>query len=356
MGNLPAGAKRDATERIASGQAGIVIGTHALLSEGVAFADLGLVVVDEQHRFGVEQRALLTEKGTAQPHTLIMTATPIPRSLAITVFGDLAVSELMEKPANRAEVQTVFVNTETHPTWVERAWQRIREEVSAGRQAFIVCPAITGKQTEDGTASGAAMTAVTDLLPELAEGPLKGLRLGMVHGRQPADERDAVMADFVSGQVDVLVSTTVIEVGVDVPNASVMVVMDAERFGISQLHQLRGRIGRGEHPGLCLLLGAPDEESTGAERLQALVDSHDGFELAEKDLELRREGDVLGAAQSGRSSLKLLRVLTDRKLIAQAKDLADRVLADDRAADDPLLADIITQAEILATGEWLERT
>lgn len=356
VGSLTAAQKRDALQRIASGEAGIVVGTHALLSEGVEFTDLGLVVVDEQHRFGVEQRALLSEKSVSQPHTLIMTATPIPRSLAITVFGDLAVSELTEKPANRAEVDTVFVNTETHPTWVERAWQRIREEVAAGRQAFIVCPAITGRQAEDGTSAGKGMTAVTELLPELADGPLRGLRLGMVHGKQPADERDEVMGRFVAGELDVLISTTVIEVGVDVPNASVMVVMDAERFGISQLHQLRGRIGRGEHPGLCLLLGNPQEETIGVERMQALVDSHDGFELAEKDLELRREGDVLGAAQSGRSSLKLLRVLADRTLIEQARVLAEQVFADPRSSEDPLLADVIAHAELLAAGEWLERT
>ncbi len=351
-----AAAKREALAQIASGEAGVVVGTHALLSDPVAFADLGLVVIDEQHRFGVEQRAALAAKADRHPHTLVMTATPIPRSVAMTVFGDLEVSELRELPAGRQDVQTVFVNTRTHPGWVDRAWERIREEVAGGRQAFIVCPAITGKQTDSSLESGHGMTAVTELLPSLQEGPLAGLRLGMVHGRQAASERDAAMSDFAAGRLDVLVATTVIEVGVDIPNASVMVVMDADRFGMSQLHQLRGRIGRGEHPGLCLLLAAltPDDELA-LGRLQAVSASRDGFALAERDLELRREGDVLGAAQSGETSLRLLRVLDDADVIRDAKVLAERVLADRRAADDPLLADLVTAAELLAAGEWLEK-
>ncbi|GAB3822511.1 ATP-dependent DNA helicase RecG [Tessaracoccus terricola] len=356
-GARSAAAKRDTLAEIERGEAGIVVGTHALLSDPVRFQDLGLVVIDEQHRFGVEQRAALAAKAERQPHTLVMTATPIPRSIAMTVFGDLAVSELRQLPAGRSPVQTVSVDTRTQPTWVERAWERIREEVVQGRQAFIVCPAITGKQTDADLEAGEGLTAVTELLPELEAGPLQGLRLGMVHGKQPVAERDAAMADFAAGRTDVLVATTVIEVGVDVPNATVMVVMDADRFGISQLHQLRGRIGRGAHPGLCLLLAAPaDENFTAVERLDALVASTDGFALAERDLQLRREGDVLGASQSGQSSLKLLRVLTDAAMIQQAKVLAERVVADERAGDDPRLADLVTAAELVAAGDWLEKS
>lgn len=357
-GSGSAAAKRDALNRIVTGAAGIVVGTHALLSDPVEFLDLGLVVIDEQHRFGVEQRAALSAKARQRPHTLVMTATPIPRSIAMTVFGDLEVSELRERPGGRADVHTVPVNTITHPAWVDRAWQRIREEVEEGRQAFVVCPAISGKHLEAGMAAGADRepTAVTELFAHLSEGALAGLRLGLVHGKLPAAERDETMARFASGEVDVLVATTVIEVGVDVPNASVMVVVDADRFGISQLHQLRGRIGRGQWPGLCLLL-APlaDEDSVASQRLRALATSTDGFELAERDLMLRREGDVLGAAQSGGSSLKLLRVLEDEAMIRHARELAERVLNDSRATSDPLLADLMTQAELWGS-EWAEKS
>ena len=357
-GSGSAAAKRDALNRIVTGAAGIVVGTHALLSDPVEFLDLGLVVIDEQHRFGVEQRAALSAKARQRPHTLVMTATPIPRSIAMTVFGDLEVSELRERPGGRADVQTVPVNTITHPAWVDRAWQRIREEVAEGRQAFVVCPAISGKHLEAGMEAGVDRepTAVTELFAHLSEGALAGLRLGLVHGKLPAAERDETMARFASGEVDVLVATTVIEVGVDVPNASVMVVVDADRFGISQLHQLRGRIGRGQWPGLCLLL-APlaDEDSVASQRLRALATSTDGFELAERDLMLRREGDVLGAAQSGGSSLKLLRVLEDEAMIRHARELAERVLNDSRATSDPLLADLMTQAELWGS-EWAEKS
>lgn len=357
-GSRSSAAKREALNDIVTGDAGIVIGTHALLSDPVTFFDLGLVVIDEQHRFGVEQRAALAAKAAHKPHTLVMTATPIPRSIAMTVFGDLEVSELRERPAGRQNVQTVFVNTVAHPTWVDRAWERIREEVASGRQAFVVAPAITPSQVEAGIEADGdrQLAAVEELAPQLASGPLKGLKIGMVHGRQHVAERDEAMAAFASGKLDVLVATTVIEVGVDVPNASVMVVMDADRFGLSQLHQLRGRIGRGEHAGLCLLL-APLRDNPDAEtRLQAMAATDDGFELAELDLTLRREGDVLGANQSGRGTLKLLRALTDANVIRQAKVLAEEVLADDRSADDPLLADLMTKAEELTAGEWMEKS
>jgi len=353
-GSRSAAAKRSTLNDIVTGEAGIVIGTHALLSDPVEFFDLGLVVIDEQHRFGVEQRAALAAKASARPHTLIMTATPIPRSIAMTVFGDLEVSELRERPAGRAPVQTVFVDTAATPHWVERAWQRIREEVAAGRQAFVVCPAISARDAAaDGKGGGAA---VEEVAPHLASGPLAGLRVGVVHGRQAAQDRDEAMTAFAGGALDVLVATTVIEVGVDVPNASVMVVLDADRFGLSQLHQLRGRIGRGGHAGLCLLLAAPGEDSDADARLKALADTTDGFELAELDLRIRREGDVLGAAQSGGGTLKLLRALDDAEVIGRAKVLAERVLADERAAADPLLADLMAKADQLAAGEWMEKS
>ncbi|MDO5677736.1 MAG: ATP-dependent DNA helicase RecG [Propionibacteriaceae bacterium] len=348
-GSRSTAAKRDALNAIVTGEAGIVIGTHALLSDPVEFFDLGLVVIDEQQRFGVEQRAALSAKAIDKPHTLVMTATPIPRSIAMTVFGDLETSELRERPAGRADVQTVFVDTHRNPTWVTRAWERIREEVDAGRQAFVVCPAITAKE-------GEGLTAVEELVPLLESGPLEGLRIGAVHGKQRAEDRDAAMGAFAAGELDVLVSTTVIEVGVDVPNATVMVVMDADRFGLSQLHQLRGRIGRGGHAGLCLLLAAVGDNIDAHTRLTALASTTDGFELAELDLRLRREGDVLGAAQSGAGSLKLLRALDDAEVIQRAKGLAERVLADPRAETDPLLADLMRKAEEVATAEWMEKT
>ncbi len=350
-GSRSAAAKRSTLNDIVTGEAGIIIGTHALLSDPVEFFDLGLVVVDEQHRFGVEQRAALAGKATKRPHTLVMTATPIPRSIAMTVFGDLAVSELRQLPAGRAPVQTVFVDTAATPHWVDRAWSRIREEVGQGRQAFVVCPAISAKDADDD-----AVATVEDVAPALRDGPLEGLRIGVVHGRQQAQDRDEQMAAFVAGDLDVLVATTVIEVGVDVPNASVMVVLDADRFGVSQLHQLRGRIGRGSHAGLCLLLASPGENEDAATRLRALESTTDGFDLAELDLRLRREGDVLGAAQSGGGTLKLLRALDDADVIAHARDLAERVLADPRSATDPLLGDLMAKAEILAAGEWMEKS
>ena len=357
-GSMGAAQKREATLRAASGEAGLVIGTHALLSSTVQFADLGLVVVDEQHRFGVEQRAALSAKAAVRPHVLVMTATPIPRSVAMTVFGDLETSTLREIPAGRAAVSTVVVDARRHPTWVERAWQRIVEEVGQGRQAYVVCARISSADASPGAADDAPpAAAVEDLFAELSAGPLAALKVEMLHGQLPTEEKDAVMARFVAGETDVLVATTVIEVGVDVSNASVMVISDADRFGISQLHQLRGRIGRGAHPGVCLLLTTTDEESVARQRLDAVAATRDGFALAEVDLEQRREGDVLGASQSGvRSSLKLLRVLNDADLIGEARTLAERCIAADPDLSDPALADIVTDMEMEAAGDWLERT
>lgn len=350
-GSMPAQAKREALLRAASGEAGIVIGTHALLAERVQFADLGLVVIDEQHRFGVEQRAALADKAATRPHVLVLTATPIPRSVAMTIFGDLDVSTLAELPAGRAEIGTVVVDAANRPQWVERAWERVREEVASGRQVFIVCPRIGGGSS---TAQG---KGVVELAAELADGPLSAFRVGMLHGQLPTDTKDQVMADFASGGLDVLVATTVIEVGVDVPNASMMVVWDADKFGISQLHQLRGRIGRGGHPGVCLLItGAPATEPARA-RLEAVAATTDGFELAELDLEQRREGDVLGASQAGsRSSLRLLRVLEHADLIAQAKELAAECVAADPDLTTPGFADAVRATELLAAGDWLEHS
>ena len=364
-GSSPAARRREATLQAASGTAGIVIGTHALLSADVQFADLGLVVVDEQHRFGVEQRAALSAKADLRPHVLVMTATPIPRSVAMTVFGDLETSTLREIPAGRADVSTVVVDTVRQSSWVQRVWQRVVEEVGRGRQAYVVCARISsagsaGRDAEnldgDGEAAAPAV-AVEDLFAELSSGPLAGLRVEMVHGQLPSEVKDGVMSRFAAGEVDVLVSTTVIEVGVDVANASVMVIEDADRFGISQLHQLRGRIGRGAYPGVCLLLTTASEDSSARERLNAVAATRDGFALAEVDLEQRREGDVLGASQSGnRSSLKLLRVLKDSDLIAQARSLAEQCIVQDPELGDPALADIVTDMEMDAAGDWLERT
>jgi ATP-dependent DNA helicase RecG len=378
-GSTPAAARRNALDKIASGEAGIVIGTHALFGEGVQFADLGLVVVDEQHRFGVEQRAALTAKAATRPHVLVMTATPIPRSVAMTVFGDLEVSTLRELPAGRADVSTVVIDAKRNPAWVTRAWQRVAEEVEAGRQAYIVCTRISSSDpraspSRQRTKAPAAdidgdeedepdgddvepAVAAEDLFAELTSGPLAGLRVELLHGQLPGEEKESVMRRFAAGQTDVLVATTVIEVGVDVPNASVMVICNADRYGISQLHQLRGRIGRGIHPGICLLISGAPEESLARARVDAVAATRDGFVLADVDLEQRREGDVLGAEQSGaRSSLRLLRVLADADLITQARDLAERCVASDPDLSDPALSDAVTRVEIQAAGAWLDRT
>lgn len=358
-GSMSAVAKRNALLKVASGQAGLVVGTHALLADKVSFAELGLVVVDEQHRFGVEQRAVLNDKAELRPHVLVMTATPIPRSVAMTVFGDLEVSTLTELPAGRQEVQTSLVHAPSHPGWVDRAWQRIREEVEQGRQAFVVCPRIEPSDADEVPAEGQAPPSATveELATALADGPLQGLRIERLHGRMPAEQKDAAMARMASGEADVLVATTVIEVGVDVPNATVMVVMDADRFGISQLHQLRGRIGRGEHPGLCLLVTSAPVESAALERLRAVEATRDGFQLAELDLTQRREGNVLGASQSGgRSNLRLLKVIEHADLIAQCREIAEKLVAQDPDRVDPYLSDMVSQTELLAAGEWLERS
>ena len=338
-GQLPAAERRKALLRAAAGQSRIVVGTHALIGDTVSFADLGLVVVDEQHRFGVEQREALRLKGRHPPHVLVLSATPIPRTIAMTVFGDLDVSTIRELPAGRAGIESFVVPLAEHPGWLPRVWERLAEEVERGRQGFVVCPAIEPRLAEDdgepleADAGDAAVPAasVASVLAELRDHPrFADKRLAPLHGRMSADEKDATMRAFAAGELDVLVATTVIEVGVDVPNASAMVVVDADRFGVSQLHQLRGRVGRGSVPGLCLLVSRAAPESLARRRVDAVASTLDGFELAGLDLELRQEGDVLGATQSGgRSSLKLLKVARHGDLIADARELAAEVLSAD---------------------------
>lgn len=329
-GQQAAAEKKKALLDIASGKAGIVVGTHALLSKQVEFANLALVVIDEQHRFGVNQRETLREKAKLPPHTLTMTATPIPRTLAITAFGDLEVSTLTELPAGRQPISSHVVSV-TEPKLVSRVWQRVAEELSAGRQAFVVCPRIAGVELEEGEVDeGLELenpippAAAEEVFEALKLNPaLAGAAIGLLHGKMSGEEKDAAMLAFASGELQVLVSTTVIEVGVNVPNATAMVILDADRFGISQLHQLRGRVGRGSHAGICLMLTAAEEGSLAMQRLQAVASTADGFKLSEIDLELRGEGDVLGSGQSGgRSQLKLLRVTRDGDLIEKTRELA----------------------------------
>ncbi|MEX2289674.1 MAG: ATP-dependent DNA helicase RecG [Mycobacteriales bacterium] len=330
-GSQGAAARRTALAEAASGEAGIVVGTHALLSEGVEFADLGLVVVDEQHRFGVEQRDALRAKGTSPPHVLVMTATPIPRTIAMTVYGDLEVSTLSELPAGRPPTTSAVVPVGERPGWLETAWQRVREHVAEGRQAFVVCPRIGGDEPEEPASDGRRpAVAVLDAHLMLVHGPLHGLRVEVLHGRMTPEDKDAVMQRFTRGAVDVLVATTVIEVGVDVPNATVMVVLDAERFGVSQLHQLRGRVGRGEQAALCLLVTDAEAGSPSRARLDAVAATGDGFALSRVDLQHRREGDVLGASQSGgRSSLRMLRLADHEEVILEARAEAVRLVDED---------------------------
>ena len=378
-GSVSAAARRQTLAEIADGRAGIVVGTHALLTESVQFRDLGLVVVDEQHRFGVEQRDVLRRRGVTPPHVLVMTATPIPRTVAMTVFGDLEVSALTELPAGRSPIRS-FVVPAAQPSWVDRMWGRVRDEVAAGRQAFVVCPRIGDEEPgqrgiaddpdggaddppddaagPDGPDAGRTTAGVVEVTEALQAGALRGLRVAMLHGRQPTDEKESVMQRFVAGELDVLVSTTVIEVGVDVPNATVMAVLDADRFGVSQLHQLRGRVGRGAAQGWCLLHTQAHPDSPAGQRLAAVAATLDGTRLAELDLEQRREGDVLGAAQSGgRRRLRLLSVLRDADVIAQARaDATALVEQDPDLAQHPDLRDAVsavldeTAAAFLAKG------
>ncbi|HEY7147125.1 MAG TPA: ATP-dependent DNA helicase RecG [Streptosporangiaceae bacterium] len=461
--------RRQALLEAASGTAGILVGTHALLQDQVRFAELGLVVIDEQHRFGVEQRDALREKaGEGRPHLLVMTATPIPRTVAMTVFGDLDISTLTELPAGRSPISTHVVPAAEKPRYLARVWERVAEEVAAGRQAYVVCPRIgtepaagdaggdmaagdmaagdsaatdtggpgagprragqagNGSQASSsggsgdgngnrggnrggtgngggtgnrggtgGRAAGAGRSgrrdelaedgalfgedevlaaddsgqdpgdqpdsrpaiAVLDLAPALEGGPLAGLRVAIMHGRLPTDEKDRVMRSFADGSVDVLVTTTVVEVGVDVPNATAMVIMDADRFGVSQLHQLRGRVGRGRHEGLCLLVTEAADGAKSRARLDAVAETLDGFTLSRLDLEQRKEGDVLGAAQAGsRKSLKLLTLLKDEELIGQARQEATSLVGADPALSGyPALAAAVRAILDQEQAEFLEK-
>ena len=362
-GSQNSSARKEALALAASGQAGIVIGTHALLSESVVFNDLGLIVVDEQHRFGVEQRDALKAKAVNPPHLLVMTATPIPRTVAMTVFGDLDISTLRELPLGRQPITTHVVPTMEKPTFLDRAWERIREEVSQGHQAYIVAPRIAAGSSEDADLDflygeqSPDIASVEELAPKLHGGALKVLRIVPLHGRLTTELKDATMQAFSAGEIDVLVSTTVIEVGVDVPNATVMVIMDADRFGVSQLHQLRGRVGRGTSPGLCLLVSGAPIETPARERLEAVAKTQDGFELSRIDLEQRREGDVLGATQSGaRSHLRLLRVLRDEGLIEEARNVAAELLESDTSLNGyPLLKDELEMLKKEQTSTYIDK-
>lgn len=373
-------AKRKVLQELADGTAQIVIGTHALLSDEVSFHDLGLVVVDEQHRFGVEQRDGLRGTDGALPHRLVMTATPIPRTVAMTVFGDLDVSVLDTLPAGRQKISTHVVPLAEKPAWASRLWRRAREEIDAGHQVYVVVPKIgeDGDSLEEGTAffgasslngagtgagnsaqgyfgqGGSAssdgkvqLTSVASMYSYLsAEDALVGVRIGTLHGRMDPAEKTAVMTAFERGEIDLLISTTVIEVGVNVPNATLMIIMDADRFGISGLHQLRGRVGRGGYAGTCLLVTRQEEGGVSRERLDAVASTTDGFELSRIDLAQRREGDILGAAQSGsKSTLRFLRALADADIIERAREDARSVVEKDPTlAKHPSLARTIDRA------------
>ncbi|KOG30259.1 MULTISPECIES: ATP-dependent DNA helicase RecG [Streptomyces] len=364
-GSMGAAARRHALLDLVTGEAGIVIGTHALIEDKVQFHDLGLVVVDEQHRFGVEQRDALRGKGKQPPHLLVMTATPIPRTVAMTVFGDLETSVLDQLPAGRSPIASHVVPAADKPHFLARAWERVREEVGNGHQAYVVCPRIGDEEDQKKKARASAEDeaekrpplAVLDVAEQLGAGPLAGLRIAVLHGRMHPDDKDDVMRRFAAGELDVLVATTVIEVGVNVPNATAMVIMDADRFGVSQLHQLRGRVGRGSAPGLCLLVSEMPEASPARQRLAAVAATLDGFELSRIDLEQRREGDVLGQAQSGvRSSLRVLTVIDDEEVITAAREEATAlVLADPDLTGHPGLRTALDALLSEEREEYLEK-
>jgi ATP-dependent DNA helicase RecG len=355
-GSMTAAQKKQVRAEVASGEAGIVVGTHALLQDAVEFHNLGMVVVDEQHRFGVEQRDQLRAKARAgiTPHLLVMTATPIPRTVALTVYGDLETLTLRELPRGRQPITSKVIFISDKPAWLARAWQRIIEEVASGRQAYVVAPRIDESDDAEKQQGARPSATAEGLYARLRSKELADLRLGLMHGGLPADEKDAVMAGFRAGQIDVLVCTTVIEVGVDVPNASVMMVMDADRFGISQLHQLRGRIGRGQHPSLCLLASWVSPGSRAGERLTAVADTLDGFKLADLDLKERREGDVLGRNQSGRAiNLRLLSLADHCDVIEAAREFC--VSAYEEHPADAGLAMLAAQFTTTDRIEYLDK-
>lgn len=334
-GSVKGAVKKQLLHALAEGEIDLVVGTHALFSEGVVYKNLGLVIADEQHRFGVAQRAALAEKGgTAQPHVLVMSATPIPRTLALIIYGDLDVSIMDELPPGRTPVATYVVGEDKR----QRMYGFVRKQVAEGQQVYIICPAVeeTPELAEWGEISGQPMDlkAVTTYTKNLQETVFPDLRVGFVHGKLKPKEKDAVMAAFTAGELDVLVSTTVVEVGVDVPNASLMVVENAERFGLSQLHQLRGRVGRGKHQSYCVLLTA-SKSDTARERLRALASTNDGFKIAEEDLRLRGPGDFFGKRQHGLPQLKVADFSADVALLKEAKAAAEKLIAADPGLNRP---------------------
>ncbi len=344
---VTAGDRRAILTGLADGTVDIAIGTHALIQDAVAFASLGVAVVDEQHRFGVEQRAALRTKTAtgAVPDTLVMTATPIPRTAAMTVYGDLDVSVLDELPPGRTPIDTNWANGALMET---AAWADVKREVAAGRQAYVVCPLV-------GESEKLEVASAEETFERLSHGELVGLRLGLLHGRMSSADKEATMERFRAGALDVLVATTVIEVGVDVPNATVMVILDADRFGIAQLHQLRGRVGRGAHASTCWLV--TQETDDGNARVEALVATTDGFALAEVDLELRGEGTLMSTAQKGRSDLKLASLRRDRNLVELARDAAFEIVdADPHLAHNPLLADELDLLLTATDEEFLTKS
>lgn len=369
-GSMSTAAKRSALLDAVTGDAGIVIGTHALIEDRVEFLDLAMVVIDEQHRFGVEQRDALRAKarGRTSPHLLVMTATPIPRTIALSTLGDLETSVLTELPRGRSPIVSNVVPARDKPAWVDRAWQRIHEEVAAGRQAYVVCSRIGDDEESPKKKAGGRSSRMADDGPEtiaavqmfetLSAGPMRDLRVGLLHGRLPADDKDTTMAEFNAGEIDVLVCTTVVEVGVDVPNATVMVIMDADRFGVSQLHQLRGRIGRGGHRGLCIMISYLNPVGGSFARLDAVAATNDGFELAKLDLATRREGDVLGAAQSGTiSGLRLLSLVDDEDTIVDAQQCARALFAKDSTlAENPGIASMMRSAWRSDRVDYLQKS
>ena len=372
-GKTPTAERKRVLLDLAAGKSLLVVGTHAILSEQVSFLDLALIIVDEQHKFGVRQRSALSAKAELEPHLLLMTATPIPRSVAVTIFGELQVSELRQLPAGRQKITTHLVGLD-NPGLVVRIWQRAAEEIAQGRQVFVVCPKIRGTEGEvesDLEAKGVDIqddeTDTTDTLepegqpatPEAAaeniveslrlNPALVGVEIGLLHGQLALEQKQQAMTAFMANEIQLLVATTVIEVGVNVPNASMMVILNAESFGMAQLHQLRGRVGRGEHGGLCVLVSNAQPDSLAHERLTAIVLSTDGFELSERDLEIRGEGDVLGDAQSGRrSSLRILRVVQDADLIQDCRGLADQILSDGLTPELSQALQEISQAEAIS--------
>ena len=362
--SMPTAEKNRTLDALKTGQPALIVGTHALLSQRVMLTSPGVVVIDEQHKFGVRQRDRLRQAESGTPHLLVMTATPIPRSVAMTSFGDLDLLTLKGMPPGRTKVETFRVDT-ANRTWTARTWQRAAEEIAAGHRVFVVCPAINpgstsadGAEGEEGEDAREPIANVSDTVSQLRSLPaLKGIEIGILHGQMSAEEKDQAMADFTAGRTPLLVATTVIEVGVDVPEATMMVILDADRFGLAQLHQLRGRIGRGKFGGVCLVWSRVQPDTLASRRLDAFTKTTDGFELAAFDLQLRESGDILGDSQSGRaSSLKILDLLADEEVISQArKDAKHLVAGDPHLQQHQVLQQAIARRVSEEEQEFLER-